>query len=798
MKQLQTKIENLFSSSAAQLYDHRIKTVCFIFILSLVLSFGMSSLTIDTRDESFFHDDDPILVTYNKFRDNFGQDDVFIVALKPEQGLTLDFLKILKAIHRDLEAKVPYVDEITSLMNARIVRAQGDTIHVGEFLEDMPDTQVAVDQLLAQISHYPLYEKILVSKDRSLVSIIIRSQATVDDNDSSDLSGFDDEQTDDDNATNYLSNAENITMYNAIVDVISSYENDGTQFYFAGVPAFVAQITKGIEKDIGLMMPLSLLATILFLFLLFRRVSGVIFPVLIVFLSLISSFGLMGTLNIPITTVIQILPTFLIVVGIGDSVHILTIFYRQLNQTGDKRKSVIYAVGYAGLPVLMTSVTTACGLISFTLADVKSIAQLGIIAPVGVMLAFFYTIALLPALISFFPIKRKKQGSVASLTLDKVFDGISQFTTRSPVRIILVFSVILAAAIYSSITLKFSHNALTWFPEDTMVRQSSELLDHTNGGTVMLEVLLDTGVENGVQDPGFLKKLDKVSQSIISDLSVHEIKAAKAVSISDIVKEINRALHEDRSEAYIIPDQPDLIAQELFLFESSGSDDLEEVAESTYQTTRLSLLAPFTDSILYLDYVNKLETYLKEQLPNVRITITGHISLFIKITKNFITSMAKSYGFALVVITALMIFMIGRTGIGLLSMVANLFPIIIVFGVMGAINIPIDMSTVLIGSIILGLVVDDTIHFLHHFRRSFDDTQDVQVSIKETLSNTGRALLITSVVLCCGFLIYTTSYLLVNIRFGILMTCAVVFAIVADFLLIPAMLTLIYDRKQIA
>jgi predicted RND superfamily exporter protein len=170
--------------------------------------------------------------------------------------------------------------------------------------------------------------------------------------------------------------------------------------------------------------------------------------------------------------------------------------------------------------------------------------------------------------------------------------------------------------------------------------------------------------------------------------------------------------------------------------------------------------------------------------------------LAVEVIKNFITSMAKSYVFALLVITLLMILMIGRIRTGLLSMVANLVPIICIFGVMGIYTIPLDMSTILVGSIVLGLVVDDTIHFLHHFRRAYEESSNVEAAVRETLFSTGRALLITSLVICGGFSIYMTSSLANNIRFGLLTSCAVVFALAADFFLVPALLSLVYGKKK--
>jgi predicted RND superfamily exporter protein len=194
--------------------------------------------------------------------------------------------------------------------------------------------------------------------------------------------------------------------------------------------------------------------------------------------------------------------------------------------------------------------------------------------------------------------------------------------------------------------------------------------------------------------------------------------------------------------------------------------------------------------------VDQIETYLNQQLPGQTIRLTGHMVIFVQMIERFITSMTKSYIIALVVITLLMVLLIGRIGIGLMSMVANIAPVVCIFGLMGVAGIPLDMATMLIGSIVLGLVVDDTIHFLHHFRKAYDETLDLQAAVRETLHTTGRALVITSLVLSGGFFIYTVSFLNSNVRFGWLTGCAVLLALAADVLLVPALLTLAMRRKK--
>ncbi len=796
MTPLRFKISKIFERVTATVYDYKYTALLLMLLLTTVLATQMSRLTIDTRDESLFHKDDPALITYNNFRDTFGQDDIFIIALKPKNGLDRHIMKILYRLHDDLKQTIPYLDEIKSLVNGRIVMSRGDTLHVQDLMPIPPKNKEQFEQLMALTGRYPMFKNLLIAPDHSLLCILIRAQAIKPTTDQDLLAGFDgpEKEREKNNPRQYLSNDENVEIASAIRSVLATYQHEPVDFYFAGTPAFVAEIQLAIIKDLGLMIPLSLILIILFLFLLFRRITGVIYPIIVVVFSLMSSMGIMAAAKIPITNVIQILPCFLIVVGVADSVHILAIFYRNYAVTKDKRSAIITAVGYAGLPILMTSITTGFGLFSFVWADLAPIAQLGYVAPIGVMLAMLYTIILLPALIAIFPVKSIGQVSIAKGPfLEILFYSIARITTQYPKRVMFISFLIMLISGYGAWKVRISHNALTWFPKDAWVRVSSELLDQTNGGTVMLEVLLDTKAANGLYDPALLANLDRAATEI-PKISVGGIKAAKAWSIADVVKETNRALHEDNDLAYVLPNTREMVAQELLLFETGGSDDLEDVCDGSFQTARLSILAPFTDAVKYKEYVLQIEILLKTFFPDTTLSFTGHMSLFIKITKNFITSMAKSYVIALVIITLFMVALIGKLKIGLMSMVANVVPILCVFGIMGFSDIPLDMSTILIGSLVLGLVVDDTIHFLHHFRGAYEKTKDVREAVYITLSTTGRALLITSCVLCGGFFIYTTSQMAYNFRFGLLAGCAVLFALVADFFLIPALLKVAYSK----
>lgn len=798
MTKIHKKFEDSFAKFTAVIYDHKYITLVSILLVTAVLISQITKLRIDTRDESLFHEDDPALIAYNEFRDTFGQNDQFIIAMRPYNGLTPEFIATLSKLHNELETSVPYIEDITSLINARIVNAEGDTLIVDDLIRNLPATNAGLDKILNTIDRYPLYNKLIVSEDRSITSILIKARAVKDMAEDDLLEGFESESSPVTRSDEkYLSNEESIEISTAIGNVINGYKEQNIDFYLTGNPAVTAELSISHINDIYRLMPLIFTLTILLLLGLYRRLSGVLYPLIVVFLSLFCTLGIMGFWGFPITPNTSLLPAFIFVVGTADSVHILTIFYRNYRNYRDKRKAIIETMGFSGLPVLMTSVTTACGLFSFAFADLKSVAELGYVAPIGVMLALFYTVVLLPTLICIFPMKPAKPIPEGVKPIaDRMFDAISVMTTRRPIPVIVLFVFLLTVAVYGAVSIRFGMNALAWFPTTSPIRISTEMLDKVNGGTVMLEVLVDSERENELKNPDLLHRMNDVS-ILIPEVEVHGIRAAKAWSISDVLKEINRALNEGRDDAYIVPESRELIAQELMMFESSGSDDLQDFTDTTYQTGRISVLIPYSDAVLYKDYLDEMKSYIKKYFPGESVTMTGHLPLMIQITKNTITSMAKSYIFSIVVITLLMILIIGRIRIGLISMVPNIVPIIGILGLMGIFNISLDLSNILCGSIALGLIVDDTIHFLHHFRRAFEETGNVETSVRMTLHSAGRALVITSMILCSCFFSYINAYLIMNIRTGILIGSAALFALVADLILVPSLLSLIYGKKTV-
>ena len=575
------------------------------------------------------------------------------------------------------------------------------------------------------------------------------------------------------------------------------FNDSNFEIYLSGSAAIAGIFKQALMNDSAVFISLMMIVIMVVLFALFRRVSGVILPLACVSLTLIMTVSLMSIFSAPFTMATQIMPTFLLAVVTSASIHLLAVFYKDFATTNDTKKSLRYAMGHSGLAIIMTSITTAVGLWSFSFSGVAPVADLGIFASSGVMVGLVFTLVFLPSLISVTKFRQIKQraGKDGQTFMDKALIGISVFATGKPKLIISVSAVVIICAAIIASQLRFSHFPLQWLPEDNFARVATEAVDENLKGSLTLEVIIDTEKTNGLYNPEVLKVIDDVSQNINS-ISTGNMFVGKVISYIDVIKETNRALNENRDEYYAIPDDRDLIAQEFLLFESSGNNDLASLVDSNYSKARLTLKTPFIDSLEANIFIDNAQLYLDQKFGSLaKVTFTGIGTLMTVTFEEAIYSSAVSYVLAFSLIAILMVLLIGNVKIGLISMIPNLLPIIILSTIMVIFKMPLDMFTLLIGAIALGLAVDDTVHFMHNFRRYELQYNDVDKAVRLTLLGTGRAITLTSIVLALGFLVLTFSQMNNMFDFGVLTASAILVALLADFFLMPAIMKIIIKDK---
>ncbi len=770
-----------------------------MFALAAGLATRIPDIQLKTSTEDFLFEDDPIREAYDGFRAQFGQEQVVMVTISPPDLFDPAFLDKLRAMHDELEAEVPYLEDITSLVNARSVYGRGDELVVEDLLEDLDRTPEGLAALRERVLSTASYrDSGLISKDGRSTTVLIEvatySSIGVDPGD--EFGGFDEEVPSAAGTAEkrpFLTGSENSELVEAVKRITSKYEAPDFPMLLGGGTMITHELAAAMQTDIPLFFGGALLAIAVFLVVLFRRFTPVVLSVLVVVPAVLATFGLAAIVRLPFAVTAQLLPSFFLAVGVSYTVHVTTIFLRELGTGTDRLGALEMAMRHSGLPIAMTAFTTAVGMCSFLVAEMRPIADMGLLAALGVFVLLVYALVLLPALLAMLPMRAKQ--SVETPRIDAFLGATAAASCRRPWTMVLATAFLALGAVASWSLLYLSSDPIGWFPEEHSFYRAADFISDEFGGANSFELIVDTGEENGLHDPATLARFAR-AEALVAEYKERGEELSYTISLADIARETHQALNANDPAFYTLPDERQLIAQELLLFENSGSDDLEKVVDPQFSKARFSIRSIWRDGVNAQAFLRRYEDELHAAFDGVAETeMTGMSVVISRTVDATMESMLQSYALALALITPLMILLIGSLRAGLVSMVPNLVPIFMTLGMMGLTGIPIDMFTLLAGCIAIGLAVDDTIHFITGFRRYLALGHDPVRAVELTMQSTGRALLFTSVVLTSGFLVLTLSEMLNLVQVGTLTAFAIASAFILDVTVTPALLVLTHRGK---
>ena len=777
--QLRDDIEYKFSLWGRVCYRHPLKIIVSVMLLMAYVSSFLPNIQVDTSTAGFLHAADPVRITYDKFQREFSRDEKALVIVEGDV-FSADFLHRLQALHEDLAA-IDMVTKVDSLSNARLVYGDDDELIIEDLLEAFPDSPAQMDVVKQRVMDNPVYKLRFINEGLNLTCIVI----TTDNFSKASMGKMPLSERD------FISGEEVGVIVDRIDQIIQQHNAPGFSISAGGSPHMMHLLTVIMGQDMLLFSSLGILTISIILALLYKRWVMVLLPVTVSMLATFFTIALMVFFNVVVTTSIQILPSFLLAVGVGNSVHVFTAFFQGMDKGLAKEDALSYALGHSGLAVTMTGLTTAGGLLSFISAEIKPVSDFGFVTPLGILCALFFSLVLLPALIAIVPIKNKALQDDSHSWYQRFLRRCAQVSTASPKKVIGFWVLLLLPALYFVSQISLSHTPLYWFPKDNDFRIATLKIDEQLGGTASIEVIIDTGKSDGVKDPLLLKKMQAASAFALT--VEHEgLRVGKVISLVDIAKELNQSLHGNDPAYYSIPENKQLLAQEFLLYELSGDEDMQQIVNEDFSKTRMTFLVPLADAVIFPPFLDKFEAGIEEILVNdsTQITFTGVFIMMARTVVAMLKSTAMAYVFAICIITPLMMFLVGSIRLGLLSMIPNLIPIILTMGLMQILGINLDAFTLLIGSIALGLAVDDTIHFMHNYRRYNAQFNNSEKAVFETLRTTGQALFFTSMVLAVGFFINVFATMTNLHAFGLLTAFCIIMAFLADVTLAPAIMTL--------
>jgi predicted RND superfamily exporter protein len=788
-----------------------IKVIRFRYILLflIVLSVGFSSIyipniNIATSLESSFKGHNQAIQEYQKFRDMFGRDDKIVLLIKSEDIFSVHFLDRLKKFHEDLESTLPLLSEVKSLINAPYIEGKNGTLQVKNFFEGLPQTEEQAGILREKALAYPLYKNSYITQNGDSMIMVIKTQAV------SALTddgwkiknygrGVADQDLSEGQTAKSISQVENIAILGIMETVIKQYNAENFRIVFSGTPAYQFHVEPIIRKNMITMSLLVLMLTFFFMAILFRRVSGIFLPQFVVIMGLAATLGLMALFEVPFTLTSSMLPSILLSVGLTAPIHFMVVFFKYQKRVG-RIRAIIRTLSHSGLPIIMTSLTTIVGLLSFSFTEIAPIAHLGIFAAIGIAICLALTLVFLPVLISILKILPGKEREILYET--SIYNRMLTWMGRTGIHhahdIYILSFIAFIVILPGFFKFNFSHNMLHYFSEDDPFIEQTILIEDETSGFRALEVIVDTGKEKGILDHTFLNNLEELEDFALGQNSISgRPYTGNIISILDIVKKTNQSWHDDNLEYHTIPQDDYLIERQLTEFKLAGPDYLRNYTDQDFRLARFTVMMYWKDAAMDVGFVKKLEDYASGLFSKgVTVRVTGSVSISSRVIHSMMSNLAIGYFLAFFIITIFMIVAVGDVKLGLVAMIPNMYPIVAGLGLMGLLDIPMNTYNLIGGSIVIGVAVDDTIHFFHNFRGYYLKTGDVETAVTETLRSAGRALITTTLILVSCFWLRLFSPLKVISDFGLIMGFSLLIAFLADVILAPALLSAMYGGPK--
>ncbi|MFG1495005.1 MMPL family transporter [Saccharospirillum sp. HFRX-1] len=781
-------------SDALMRYPKRILLA--VLVLVVVLASQLPTLVLDTNLEHFISAENPARQAYDRVKTIYGRNDVIVVGISADDVLAESTLTELADLHRHIEQDVPWVKRVNSLINAPYQEGRGDSLLVDD-LVPQPVGTLSRSEIEARLAQMPTLEGMVINADRSFTTLVIEPftydfdpKAVAQDNDAFG-DAFGDDFMADTSAAEVDASSDTflpIEKTNELIDALQQQlAASNLHSVVAGMPVVNQQLEQTMKTEMLTFIRLTVALIVVVLVLFFRRVSAVVAPMLAVGLAIVITFSLLALSGQKVQMPLILVPSFLLAIAVGDSVHLLTHFFNRYNAGEARSDAMRHAISVTALPILLTSLTTAAGLATLASGDLIPIANLGIFSAIGVMLALLLTLVVLPTLIALWPLAAPKAAK-HSAQQEQLLQRLSNLNWRFGALFAGLWLVVVAIALIGVLQLRFSFNPLNWMPASSAIRQATETVDSRLSGTINMDVVITTGRDNGIKNPQLLQALDKA----LNDLQAGApggVRIGHVNSLIDIVKGTNQALNEGDSAFYRLPDDAGLLAEELLLFENSGADELSRLVDSSFSETKVTLIMPWQDILAYQDFIEVIDQRLGTAVePWADVSVTGLLPLLSEALNAVIQTTAWSYALAALVIAIMLMLLLRSVGLGLIAMLPNLAPIVVVMGLMHHVGIPLDLFTMLVATIAIGITVDNTVHFAHHFRRALFEQRDTRRATDIAFQNAGKALLTTAVVLTAGFYVFLFSDVSSIFNFGFLSGTAFLLALLSNFTLTPVLL----------
>jgi predicted RND superfamily exporter protein len=732
-------------------------------LVIIAFSFQLKNIEIEGSYRIWFKDSSSLLSEYDRFKDDFSSDDSIVIAFKdPKTIFNKKALSSINRITSRLKESL-YIEKVSTLINYQYIHVdekESSMISVNNFIENIG---LLTDEELNDKKNIAVQEQGLVnsyiSNDGKTTMIIARL-------------GF-----------NYKD--KNSTSLIKYIDRVLSKESKitGYKYWINGSPSVVDAMIEIAKSESGIFTPLIFLILIILLFVFFRRISGVLLPLSIVFLSILVVMSYQILLGYKFNTFTMNIPIFIIAIGIADAIHVYSQWLADRKLGVDNYSSVENTLKKNFKPIMFTSITTVIGFGSLIFSEILPISTLGIATSSAAICAFILSIFWMPAIL----LLLKKQIYVSKIKkINKYKWNYGQFIVCNYKKIITLFLLCIGLLSLGLFNLKVDTNMILAFDQKTEIRKSSNFIMDNLTGIGAYEMILDSGEIDGIKNPKFLHTLVK----FYSDYKQKFPKNIRNLkSIKKIIEKYNKIWNNDMN----IPDSKKLISQYLLLYNMSvpKGKDITDMIDFNQQKLRVNISVNLVETSQNLKMINYIKKWWLDT--DYKVTVTGKMVITTYLESEVTNTIIYSLGITLIMVTLMMLIIFKRISILWILIIPNLLPVILVLGLMGWLKMNIDMGVAITGAIIIGVAIDDTIHFMFKYFEAKKVKNKIEDILNEVFMYAGKAIFFTTIALSISFGILIFSDFLPNKNFAIVTSSALIIALVLDLFLLPSLL-FIFDK----
>lgn len=729
---------------------------------------GAPRVQFDDNYRVFFSPDNPHLQALDELENTYAKEEGILFVLAPRDGDVFT-RKTLAAIEELTEKawQIPYCIRVESVTSFQYSRAVGDDIFVSDLVQD---AQNLTDEELAHVREVALAEPLMVNRSLSSKGHVATVYASLE------LPGLEGGER----TAPVLHARELAESIREAYPHIEIFLNGGSVLSYA--------FTEYTFQDMSTLTPIMYLVIFSLMVFTLRSVFATIGAIAVVLLSVGSGMGLAGWTDLHMTAVTASTPTIIMTLAVADSIHILVIMLGRMRDGVSKNDALIESLRVNMSPVFVTTFTTCIGLLSMNFSDVPPLRDFGNLTAMGIVGAYLYSILTLPAFLAVAPMRVRQRASAS----DGMMNALAEFVIRRQKALLLATAVVTLVMGGLAFQNEFNNNWTQWFDESTQFRKDLKFMDENLSGANSLEFSVASRESSGINSPEYLRNLEAFANFLRSEPAVDHV-----TCFTDIMKRLNKNMHGDDEKYYQLPESRELAAQYLLLYEMSlpYGQDLNNMINVDKSATRVTAITDNLDAIALTALRERSEKWLEDNAPAyMQSHGTGNGAMFASIAERTITSMVIGTPVALLCVSMTLVFTFRSIKFGLLSLVPNLVPLVMAFGTWALVVGRINFGVACVAGLSIGIVVDDTVHFMSKYLRARREMQlDSEDAVRYAFSSVGRAMWVTSLILVAGFGILTFSVFRFNSYMGMLTAMAIAYALLADLFFLPAVL-MQFDR----